>query len=716
MFPQLPIGEDHRVLDGPGMEIWRLDAATRVEAALKAADGAPATNDAGDSTTTEGAAVWYARGDPGRALASFEPLIAAVGGEAAAAAERDERWIDIMVGLVVLARAVGDHDRVARVLHRLDRAIGAHDDPLRAVWWQCRAMAALATGSLGLAAQAAVEASTRADSGSLTGAACRRAVALVALAAGDTASAVDALADAARQFDALGLTLAAAGCKQRRAAAEALAGDHGRAWASALDALARFDAARYRVITPYGREAWLAEYAETMAIALEMAERLTLADAQVELVERARTQVALRTDRGETPSWSSALALQGARAIHVGAAEPVLTNGAADASATAIDLDLIRRRVGGADSWWWGTWRWRDTIHWSLIDPHGTTSAGSIALHGRLAFEIADLDGPPGRERALARVLGDAVLPPPLRAALDDAARRDIRLRVVVAPSAAIGGLPLASMAIGDDDSSEPRRVIDAADLVVAPSAGFIDGLVARSTMSSAARLGVVVADPHSDLAIARQVGIAIANARGGRALIGADATPAALLEALDHGRDAPAHDVTMVVIAHAVKTSIDDAVIELAGDGAAGRLGALELLHSEAWHLGDRFPARVLLATCTSAGTTSIGASGEWLGVAPALLRCGAELVLATSWPQPEHPATAAIDRAAADLLCDAIDPIGALGDLQRAWLARWRTNGWETSAEQDAGRVAADHASPLLWAGLIAVSGGLAHGRPRT
>ena len=327
------------MLDGPGLEIWRLDAATRVEAALAAADGSALTDRFDGAFTSEGAAVWYARGEPARALASFEPLLAAVGGEAPPPAQRDRPWIDVMVGVAVLARAVGDHDRVARVLRRLERTIGADgddndgDDALPAVWWQCRAMAALATGALALAADAAAEASRRAVVGTLTEAACRRSVALVALAAGDTASAAKALTEATRQFDALGLTLAAAGSEQRRAAAEALAGDRERAWASALDALRRFDAARYRVITPYGREAWLAEYAETMAIALEMAERLSLTDAQVELVERARTQVALRTDRGEAPSWSSALALESVRPIHVGAAAPVLTDPAPSTSA-----------------------------------------------------------------------------------------------------------------------------------------------------------------------------------------------------------------------------------------------------------------------------------------------------------------------------------------------------------------------------------------------
>ena len=86
--------------------------------------------------------------------------------------------------------------------------------------------------------------------------------------------------------------------------------------------------------------------------------------------------------------------------------------------------------------------------------------------------------------------------------------------------------------------------------------------------------------------------------------------------------------------------------------------------------------PARVVLSACDSGGTSGSG-SGEWFGLAGALLVAGARQVIATAWPILDTAFGAEFERAMVEAAASETDPALALRDLQVEALGRWREEG---------------------------------------
>ena len=718
---------------GPGEHLWLIDAVYRLDGLAP-----PPPPAASDSTAAvsrlvgplRACAAALGRADTVRALALYEPMVDAVGGESGP--NRDAAWCDVMVGLAALTRVVGDHGRSAVVLHRLDRAL-AVGAPLRSAWSHCRAMNLLAEGRVGDAEAVVAGGLTECAAEAIEHLALVRAGAIIAQAAGDASTAVARWTATIVACERADLPLGAASARQRLAAALAVAGDEAAAFSVAVAAIDAFDAARYRVETRGGRDAWLVEYTETIAIAIELAERQRNAAVVLELIERARTQVAPDEVRDAADGGSDALLLASPRPVRVGRARPVLGTArgtGAGVGAEPIDLDLVRRRLGGDEAWWWGTWRWRGALHWGLVAPDGSISSGSIDIARTLgdSFGAPFASVPPGRdlpelldtmdrdregERRLARALGDALVPEQLAAEAWAARRAGRRLRVVFAPSAATALLPVAAIGVPGPAAhprvdQEPVRLVELADLQAAPSVAA--AATWRHRDCGPAPISVVIADPLGDLPVARRCGAHIAALVGTHGpapllLSGAAATAAAVRAAMAGCRGG-----TVIVIAHVSRDGYGQVALADHVDERGARGFTAEGLWSDPTKLlvQGGAPSRLLLAACASAGLADLGVGAEWLGLAPALVRAGVATVVATTWPQAEHPATDRLDTELSLALAAAVDPVVAVGDVQRAWLERWRSDGWSTCAEQSAGLLAADHASPRHWAGVVVLTSG--------
>ena len=138
---------------GPGEHLWLIDAVYRLDGLAPPPPPPPAASDSTAAVSRlvgpfRACAAALGRADTVRALALYEPMVDAVGGESGP--NRDAAWCDVMVGLAALIRVAGEHGRSAVLLHRLDRAL-AVGAPLRVAWSHCRALseyARLAPGSV----------------------------------------------------------------------------------------------------------------------------------------------------------------------------------------------------------------------------------------------------------------------------------------------------------------------------------------------------------------------------------------------------------------------------------------------------------------------------------------------------------------------------------------------------------------------------------------
>ena len=338
---------------------------------------------------------------------------------------------------------------------------------------------------------------------------------------------------------------------------------------------------------------------------------------------------------------------------------------------------------------------------WASVVPlaraeETSTAAARRANRGALTVS-------PAAERRLARRLGDALLPAPLRSRLLEAP-----MSLVVAPAPEIASIPVAWLALDDADT----RLVERADAVVVPAAALLAAAGDRWPATLAHGPGPVraaVTDALGDLPHVRGLAALAASAA-----VGADVTGSSVIEALRSRRPG-----VVVVAGHARSDGVADAHVCVARMGAGapcrysspGRPCPGEPLPAGTWLASD--PAtdeavanRVLLATCHGSGADTAGRAGEWLGLAPALMFAGARLVVATAWPVLDHPVTATIDEELARALTTSPRPATALAHIQRAWLDRWRATGWRTSARAvGSADVPVDHASPLLWAAYVAV-----------
>lgn len=422
------------------------------------------------------------------------------------------------------------------------------------------------------------------------------------------------------------------------------------------------------------------------------------------------------------------------------------TPGATDAGAIRIDLDDVRRSVDPG-AVWWGTWLTEDALVWYLVDPDGSVHAGSSPRRDDLLDGLRRavarphesdgsddpapgvltermITGPLGTGRPLAgrfgldsprrpagldvdwpghtaadhgafmADLGAWLIPPRLAQRLAAALEAGRVESVLVATGPELGGIPWGLVAIPGVDgipiggSSDPRRVMEAAEVGVVPSVGFLASLEpARGGTSSV----IVVCDPLGDLYNARHAPPGATRLFGTVDVVDAEqpapvpATVAAVTAALSGvERGCPG---LFVYQGHAVVgDTIDAAGLRLAdgvltpraffGADGGGRLNC---------------PAAAALFACDSLAA-HVGV--EWSGITPALLWGGARYVLSTSWPTLDVVATSEFEADLADHIAEGLDVPGVLRRLQLSRLADWRARPSELTM-------------PYLWGGYQVTRG---------
>lgn len=353
--------------------------------------------------------------------------------------------------------------------------------------------------------------------------------------------------------------------------------------------------------------------------------------------------------------------------------------------------DKLAERCGGPAAIWWGMWDQGRWLYWSLVVPSGPAAgnhSGRIrygprsrcrravaALEACLPFAVGDetvedvdervlaagfAPDHEHQEQALSSRLADRLVPRPLAHRLADSIRTGTPSAIVVAPAPATARVPFAALAMtGVEVHGRPARVVDAATVVLAPSAALLRALPSRPEHVSPPGTVLGIIDPSGDLHHTEQTSRAC-----DRTLVGAAATQEALRDTLGQRGLG-----VLVAAAHvAVTAGRRQAGIVLAGgdvvdpDALFRRPG------------GSTMPHDVVVAACSSSGLEPV-TGGEWLGLAPALLWAGADRVVATLWPLWDTPATdhftaSIVGRVAAgrpppealrDLMIDALDATAA-------------------------------------------------------
>jgi tetratricopeptide (TPR) repeat protein len=465
-------------------------------------------------------------------------------------------------------------------------------------------------------------------------------------------------------------------------------------------------------------------------VALQVACARNDAGLAAELMESARLQV-LPVGAGSAEGYrgtSAAGVLTTFGATKVSPMRPITVDGVshlaprytADVVGDPLEFRDFVRKVGGDGAWWWGAWAFNERIYWcavgeddaacGFLDAADDTELGeafALLLATSLVNDKATtadvLNGPLcssyREEEALSTTLGHRLIPPILRSELRRRARGDNPLQLVlsgtlfaIVPTTLLGIDPVSS-------DRYPARLIDAAVLRIAPPAALVDH-VDRHPAYPADQLPVSVAcvDPRGDLKHSRRVppgtDVLLAHPKAGLPGSGdfvrltERATPQALTKALR--QLGPSHPSLFYYSGHA------------SGDGDAesglalqGQIVTADLIFTT---VDDGpvvpFPARALLAACSSSGAGGAGA-GEWFGLAAAILWAGARQIIATNWRVWDTPFTGRFDLDLAKALRDPGDAAAALRAVQLKWLQRWR------AALPDANR--SELPLPVIWASYI-------------
>lgn len=402
----------------------------------------------------------------------------------------------------------------------------------------------------------------------------------------------------------------------------------------------------------------------------------------------------------------------------------------------AIELTNVAAEIGGAGSWWWGTLQVEGRLWWSLARPGGIVELGSIGVEkGSIASQAVEewygalpLGGSAERiaeavragslsrrssEQALSDRLGLALLPPPLREALMSRSEGDEPLSLVVAPCGLLGRIPAAALGIGDG-----RRVIEAAVVRMAPPIALIAALAqeaeaGRRGLGGPGPLHVGVFNPAAGPALPQAARLEAA-AGAVISLSGKNATKDKLREALQMTVIEPGQPGLFIYAGHARLPTFGLSLICLhrpdgrapscpIGDCCGGdpvTVGDLLFPRAGGWQGRYPMPGRVLLFGCDTSGASSLGAGGEWIGLAPAFLWAGARNVVATLWPALDDPETLAFETALVDVLKEDADPAMSLRKLQLEALRKWRAG-----VNPAAGSDGVPRGSPLIWAAYAAI-----------
>jgi len=486
--------------------------------------------------------------------------------------------------------------------------------------------------------------------------------------------------------------------------------DMPRALSTALEAMELVDWERHRYVTIADRAAWtqLAErvYEVGLTTSLAMSD-----DAEViEILERARAQGAPepRSADGETvPPTDESDVTTGSKGLSAHllellrgvlgdrpVAQPVVASVRAHerdkGSVLRADLEAVATSIAGGATWWWTSHVYGERIYWAARSPAGQTSTGATVLPGgpsavkdlvlpfRSAASEGDLARHPllgdqdGRLDSLLAEVCRIVLPEPVVSAVRAAIRSGEPIRLVWAAPRELAHLPIALLPI------DRAILLDGAVLVVAPPTSLAVANTAIVEAFEAVRPVLVVLGSDPDLGMlddfARSISTdpervmgAARHRRSG--IAGSLATPEAVEAALHANLDAIA-----VYFGHVDEegSSSLSAGLSLTDGVHRATLEASRMLTPER----NGAPHVVVLAGCSSLSAGHIG-SGEWWGLASALLWQGSRHVVGSTWDLLPTPATKGLVSDLVHALRSNSDAAVALRSVQLQHRERWISTG---------------------------------------
>jgi len=386
-----------------------------------------------------------------------------------------------------------------------------------------------------------------------------------------------------------------------------------------------------------------------------------------------------------------------------------------------ISIARTAQLVTEESPYWFGSWVGGGILYWYLLSPDSSLAVGSVPMesisplvkrfqdalphNGETSVTHQIAISPlvdPKEELALAKVLGDLLIPEALREVL---ASSEAPISLIVAPAPEVAIIPSPWLAIDE----EGTRLIERAIVHLGASVGLLHESVKRSSSETTIVMldptGELLVHPHGPTQVADDlVSLASEHVLSAQAHVGAlaqefsygDRQPRVLMAAPEHFvsslREPPerTHDPSLLFyLGHADPGSTPaTSSLRLMDPNEGGVVGfyARNFYREEL-----TVPERVLIIACNGMAHDS----KEWLGLGPAALFAGARFVLAALWSLPWAPVPTGGDYPTWRLAKEALlvargdDPIRGWREVQLGELERWRAHG-------------AVEASPLFWAGL--------------
>jgi tetratricopeptide (TPR) repeat protein len=323
-----------------------------------------------------------------------------------------------------------------------------------------------------------------------------------------------------------------------------------------------------------------------------------------------------------------------------------------------VVLAQVAEAVAGKEWWWWGSWAAGGQLYWSLIGHDGTVEAGGIPiaalkpaltclagalptlLEGETGGNVVRAkSGPlaqPDAAVALADELGELLIPRTLKDLVLARASGGQPLSLVVAPAPELGRVPFGLLGLG----KAGVHLAHGAVVRLGASAALLES-VRRREPGRFDRRVLAVIDPCDAAPLLAANGLDRAGVTGwvwlkDRPLLSRRDHLRELSDAMHLAKEATADELSealrttnagvLAYIGHVWNVSDDvSANASLVLNG--GVLAARQLL----WDPERKWPmpARVALIGCGSGGAHA----PEWLGLAPASLWAGAQIVAATAW-----------------------------------------------------------------------------------
>jgi tetratricopeptide (TPR) repeat protein len=484
-----------------------------------------------------------------------------------------------------------------------------------------------------------------------------------------------------------------------------------------LKALDRVDRSRYDIRDPVKRVRWvranLAAHRGALAIAYEQRDHSTVC----ELLEVARLQALPASIKDQLVADGTVeIPLHIPPRITIGGRAGLVDATGVPPDTDVIDLRGLLRQTRGEHAVLLSYWTNEDGCYWSLLGPDwvhsGRFQLDDSEVAATLAALAAALPNPrPGEteldrsgrvrtgpyyadragERRLAQRLA-VLFPEPLLAHLRTHGF-DQRVPLTICPAPELARVPWPLVAIGDAPSGDDAvRLLEVADIQLGLTSALTSHLIRASRSDYTTQVEIIVdpsgegSDSAADLLGARK---ALRKVPGSVAVHGgrwrADGAPvtkarlAEILAAMQPGG-------SLLFVGHGVDPqpgrSTAEGALALAAPLAGGPmefLTAATLLRPEFDEQALRFPSRVVLAACNTAGADQAEA-GDWLGLVPAVHWCGAAEVVSSTVPVPDGALD--FERSLLEWLCDTTEgsrpPLGhMLLRLQRDALQAWRAGG---------------------------------------